>query len=168
MSHIKRPKIKTAGTGKRVILVYGPPSSGVSTMLEVLKSASETPMVVVPFMGSYCYPHIEEALLHNDIVFLDVEGGMIDGEDIQELVDSGFMSAANGAVIRVDASPEDCLERGKEREGYVNADDLREWNDSIAPIEEAVHRHSIPYFMLANDELEESVGVLALRANIQK
>jgi len=164
------PKIraKIANPGKRVIVVFGPPASGVSTMLDVLKESSESSIAIVPYHDTSSMQMVEAALNIADIVMVDVDGGMLGERDVQEFVDNGYISAAHGAVIRIYTDYDNCLTRADKRPGYITKKDLELWDKEVLPIEAKIRFHNLPYFMLPNHDLEEGVRLLALRSNIMK
>ena len=165
----KKPRFKTAGLGKRVVVVFGPPASGVSTLVECLASASETPNTVIPYIGRDSLRQAEEALNHVEVVFLDVDGGIFGVDDVQALVDSGLLYTGGGALVRIYADDENINARAKgKEEGYVSFGDLRQWSHDLGPVEERIRTHSLNYFMIPNFELEEAVKLLALRSGLSR
>lgn len=164
----KKPVLKTAGQGPRVVAVFGPPASGVTTLLEVLKEASEVPIAIVPYVGPNSLRQAEEALQTNEVVFLDVDGGAFFASDVQGLVDSGLVHGGSGAVVRIAASDDDCLARAAERPDYVTLPDLVQWAASLEPLEEAIRIHTLKYFMVPNDDLFEGAKALALRVGLAR
>jgi hypothetical protein len=162
----RRPKPKTAGAGKRVIVVFGPPSSGVSTLVDCLSQASETQTAVVPYLGPSSISHAEEALQNAEVVLLDVDGGVFGPEDVQELVDNRLIYTGSGAVVRVYAPDEDILARAAKRPGYTSEMDLRAWDQAVGPVEERIRAHTLNYFMVPNIDLVEATKQLALRSGI--
>jgi hypothetical protein len=160
---------KTAGVGKRAIAVFGPPSCGVSSILECLCRASETPMQVVPYIGPASIVAAREALEHVDVVFLDVDGGLFGAADVQALVDNRLIHhGAPGAVIRIHAPDAEVLERASSRPGYVTDTDLQLWSRSVPEVERRIRDHNLAYFMLPNVDLAEAVEQLALRAGVTR
>src|SRR5687768_4891898 len=105
----RKTEPKTAGKGPRVIVVFGPPSSGVSTMVQVLSRASEAPTSVVPYLGRQSLRAVEEALQTSEVVFLDVDGGLFTPTDVQAIVDAGLLYNQHGAIVRIYADDEECL-----------------------------------------------------------
>lgn len=162
----KRAKFKTAQQGKRVVVCFGPPGSGVSTVLDCLSRASQTSNQVVPYLGRQSLRQVEEALQHVDVVFLDVDGGLLGPSDIQDLVDGGLISHTSGAVIRLYCPDEDIIHRTQDRPGYVSVEDLQLWAQDIGPLEELVRLHSLPYFNVPNFDLIESVKQIAMRSGV--
>lgn len=167
----KKPKamFRTAGSGPRAVVVFGPPGVGTSTVLEVLSEASETPNCVVPYTGTESIPLIEEALETCEVVFVDVEGGFFGASDLQALVDAGILAAGGiGCIARLYAADDVILERNAHRPDYVTRDDLRDWSLEAAKLDEPARKHTISYVMLSNFDLEEAARVLALRANMTR
>lgn len=164
----KKPVLKTAGAGRRVIAVFGPPSSGVSTVLDVLSKSSHTPNIVVPYLGKDSIRQAEEALEHVEVVFLDVDGGAISADDVQEINDNRLVYTTSGAMIRMYAPDEVVLERAAKRPGYISSEDLQRWAISLDPVEAKIRQHILSYFMVPNIELEEAVKQVALRAGIKE
>lgn len=159
---------KTAGAGPRVIAVFGPPGVGVSTLLDVLTSASESHSVVIPYTGPESIPVVKSATQLAHVVFLDVDGGCLSVQDIQDLVDNRIIFQDSGAIIRVHASTEEVMARVASRVDYVKEDDIKDWSRSLLPVEEHIRKHNIGYFMISNSDLVDGVRQLALRANLRK
>lgn len=160
---------RTAGTGPRAMIVFGPPGVGTSTVLEVLSEASETPNCIVPYVGPQSIPLIEEALQTFDVVFVDVEGGFFAPSDLQALVDAGVIAAGGiGCLARLYAADDVVLERNEHRPDYVTREDLREWSLEASKLDEPARLHTISYVMIPNFDLEEAARVLALRANVTR
>ena len=168
----KPARFKTAGEGNRVIVVFGPPSSGVSTMVSCLSAASETSTLVVPYLGRQSLPQIGEALNHAEVVLVDVDGGVLGAQDIQGLVDDGFLTAGSGAVIRIYVDDQNINARARQNpengEGHISFGDLRQWAQDLLDVEDRIQAHSLRYFMVPNFDLEDGVKNLALRAGITK
>lgn len=165
-SRRQKAKLKTAGAGKRVMVVFGPPACGVSTVIDTLKAASETAIAIVPYVGPTSVLQAEEALEHAEVVFLDVDGGLFGPKDVQTIVDHRLVFTGSGAMVRMYAPDETILSRAEKRPGYASVDDLREWNLTIPPVEEKIRQHILSYFMVPNIDLEEAVKQLALRAGV--
>lgn len=165
-------KPKTAGKGKRCIIVFGPPGCGVTTICEVLKAASAEVDAIIPFDWLHSQHDIQDiaSALHKSsaVVLVDVEGGSIRPDDVQELVDAGLLSYTDGAIIRVHASNEDCLVRTSSKPDYVTEEDLVAWHRDILEVEDMIRQHSLKYFMTVNDELEQAVTDMAIRVGLQK
>lgn len=164
----KNVKLKTASLGPRVILVFGPPSVGVSTAVDCLSQASITPTAVLAYSGPDSIAEAEDAHNFYEVVFLDVEGGVIGPADIQALVDAGLLSTNCGAVIRVYAPDELILARAESRPDYVKTSDLQEWNIAVSKVEDVIRLHTLQYFMVPNLELADAVRNIALRAGLQE
>ena len=167
-SRRRKVKLKTAGSGKRAIVVFGPPAVGISTVLSCLKEASETPMEIVPYLGSDSIAQAEEAMHHAEIVLLDVDGGVFNENDVQDVVDNRLVFANSGAVVRMYAPDEVILERASSRPDYVTSEDLKTWSRQVTNTEDRIRQHTLNYFMIPNLDLEEAVKQLALRAGIKK
>lgn len=167
-SQRKKHQLKTAGTGKRVIVVFGPPSVGTSTVLNCLQGASETSIIVVPYVGPDSILQAEEAQNHAEVVFLDVDGGVFTPDDVQRVVDNRVVYDGSGAIIHLNAPPEVILERAGERPGYISEEDLREWTRAVPTLEERIRQHTLNYFMIPNIDLEEAVQQVALRSGISR
>lgn len=164
-----KPAYKTAGEGRRVVVVFGPPSSGVSTLVECLSSASESSCAVVPYLGRPSLPAILHAHGKHEVVFVDVDGGVFSVNDVQSFVDHGLVHAEKGAIIRIYVDDATINERAKDKEeGFVSVGELRVWSDELLPLEERIRTHSLNYFMIPNYDLEEAVKTLALRAGLTK
>ena len=160
---------KTAGSGPRLVVVFGPPGCGVSTILRVLSSASETPNAIVDYHGPASIPMLEEAMSHCDVVFADVDGGIFGPSDVQALVDSGLLAGGMpGCLVRVYADDEDVMQRCADRPDYVTHDELREWSRSASALDDATRIHSLTYVMIPNSSIEEAARLLALRANLTR
>ena len=157
-------KLKTAGAGKRVIVCFGPPSSGVSTIVDCLKKSSELSIEVVPYLGEDSIKTAEEALNHSEIVFLDVDGGVFGPEDVQRIVDNRLVYTGSGAFVRFYTPDEDILHRTAD----VSPKDLTDWAMSIPEVEARIRTHNVNYFMLSNFDLVEAVKQLALRSNVSR
>lgn len=163
-----KPKMKKVGTGNRVIVVFGPPSSGVSTVVNALSNASETSNIVVPYYGPRSLPDVHGALSQAEVVFVDVDGGVFDEEDVQGLNDARAVHTGSGGLVRLYASDADCMARSEDRPDYINPGDLRAWSRRMPTVEERIRTHNLNYFMIPNQDLEEAVKTLALRANISR
>lgn len=163
--------MRTAGTGPRVIVVFGPPASGVSTVIESLIRSSLSSVRSVPYLGANSISQIEDAAGTAEVVFVDVDGGLFNEDDIQALVDAGLIHAGSGALVRVYAEPEDCVARGESRSEagwpYVSAPDVEAWNNDVVKTEARIRQHDIPYFMIPNHDLLEAVKTLALRSGLK-
>jgi hypothetical protein len=160
---------KTAGDGQRAIIVFGPPGCGTSTVIRVLSSASETPNCIVDYFGKGSIPMVEEALANHEVVFVDVDGGIFDGSDIQALVDAGIISGGNpGCLVRLYAEDDEVVERCKDRPDYVTREELREWSMKAADLDIPIRTHSLTYVMIPMHTLEEGARLLALRANLTR
>lgn len=168
MSRTKKVIPKTAGEGKRIIAVFGPPASGVTTILEVVKAASETPIAIVPYVGPTSMRLAEEALQHHEVVFLDVDGGVFGPSDVQALVDEGLLFTGGGAVIRVSAAAEDVMHRAASRPDYITEDDVGAWTWAVLATEDRIRLHALNYFMVPNGDLSEACRLVALRAGLTK
>lgn len=167
--HSHKHVFKTAGSGPRPIVVFGPPGCGVSTMIDVVAHSTKLPCAIIPYQGQRSIPLIEEALETHEIVFVDVDGGIIDKTDIQAMVDHGVLAAhAPGCLVRVYADDDDILHRNQEREDYVTREDLRGWSRDVAEMERAIDLHGLSYVMVPNNDLLEAVQVLALRSNLTR
>lgn len=159
-------QLKTAGSGKRVIVVFGPPGSGVSTVVDCLSRATLTPNKVVPYYGAESISSAEEALKHAELVFLDVDGGVFNAQDVQEIVDNRLVYTGSGAMVRLYAPEELILERAREP-NYIALEDLQRWAFTLDPVEAKIRQHILNYFMVPNVELLESVKQLALRSGLE-
>lgn len=149
-----------------IILCFGSPACGLSTALQVLKSASLSSIAVVKYEGIDSVPLAEEASKTYEIVFLDVDGGLIGPKDIQALVDAHLIGHGNGAIIRMHAFDEDCMKRAPE--GYITFGDLRAFGQNVIPVEELIRTHNLSYFMIGNSDLEKTVKQLAIRSGLKK
>lgn len=162
------PKFKTAGEGFRTIVVFGPPASGVSTVLSCLSQATRTPSVVLPYHGTSSIPDVNRYARQAEVVFLDVDGGLFGADDIQALVDARVIHAGNGAVVRLVANDEDVLKRADDRPNYVNGADLISWRQDVLDVEDRINTHSLKYFMIGNHDLESAVAQLAMRCGLSR
>lgn len=168
----KRPKKVEAkrleNTSRRVVACFGPPGVGVSTVLEVLKQASNTPIGIVPYYGSISLPHIEEALCHNDVVLLDVDSGFFNAKDVQLLVDEGHLGPRIGAVVRLYSENQTIMKRlaSADRSDHISTEEIDFWNLSCIGTEDLIRQHSLSYFMIPNHDLEEAVTQLAIRIGV--
>jgi len=163
-------KLKTAGSGKRVVAVFGPPGCGVSTALEVLASATETPVTIVPYVGPESIRAAELALESAaEVVFLDVDNGLFGPADVQALVDERLVYAGSGAIVRLYSPDDDILHRTASRgEDRITPDDLTAFHQGIEALEHKVRAHTLTYFMVPNYDLVDTVSQLALRAGIDR
>lgn len=150
------------------VVVFGPPSSGVSRLLEVLSGASELAPRVVPYAGMGTSPLIGEARDQHKHVLVDVDGGLLTPDDVHHLVRSGMIHMADSTFVRAQASHEDCLERASDRPEYVSLEDLKEWDKNIVEVEDAIRSHDLPYYMIMNDDLESAVRALAIRIGLTR
>jgi hypothetical protein len=151
------------------MVVFGPPGCGVSTILEVISEASETPNLIVPYAGPESIPLIEEAMQHAEVVFVDVEGGFFGPMDLQALVDAGVLAAGGiGCIARIYASDHAIIERNAHRPDYITSEDLREWSLEASKLDEPARLHTVSYVMVPNHDLEEAARVVALRANLTR
>jgi hypothetical protein len=167
--HSHQHVFKTAGTGPRPIVVFGPPGCGVSTMIDVVANSTKVPCTIIPYQGKRSIPQIEEALEDFEVVFVDVDGGIIDPSDVQAMVDHGVLAAhAPGCLVRVYAEDDDVLDRNQEREDYVTREDLRAWSREVSDLERLIDMHGLAYVMVPNNDLLEAVQVLALRSNLTR
>lgn len=156
--------------GGRVLLVFGPPACGTSTALSALNDASETQTMVLPFEDPTSIAAAEEAKSNGVVVFLDVDGGTLSADDIQELNDARLITRGDGGVVRLWADDFNCMERAKAdgRPDYVTRESLRAWSQNVLEIEERLRGLSVPYFMVDANSLEDAVRALALRAGIRR
>lgn len=163
----RRHKMRSAATGRRVILLFGPPGSGVSTVLDAFSASTETPNEVVPYVERSSIREVEAAMERSELVLLDVPGGLFGVQDVQDLVDNRIVYQGSGAIIRLYAPNESIVERAaKERPDYVSIDDLISWLGELSPIESRIREHNIDYFMVPNVDLVEAVTQLAKRASV--
>ena len=126
-------------------------------------------MALLPYNGASSIPFVREAALNNSLVVLDVDGGIFDENDVQSLMDNQVITAANGQVVRIHAEPEVILERAADRDGYVDIEDIHEWNKNILNTEEAIRLHNLKYFMIdGGGPLEDSVIALAIRMGLTR
>lgn len=146
-----------------LVIVFGPPSVGVTTLIEVLKESSTTRMMVIPFSSGDLVALPAGSSIMS---ILDVEGGLLSPKDIQRLVDNGQLTAANGLLIRVHDLDKNILARAASRKGYVEQEDLNSWNVSCRQIDDVARRHSIPVYYIPNSNLENAVRNVALRIGL--
>lgn len=169
MTGKQRRQLKTAGTGKRVVVVFGPPSVGASTVIDTLCKASETSTTIVPYCGRESILEAQEILDYVEVVFLDVDGGIFEADDVQRIVDNRLVyNSSPGAIIQVQAPDEVILERARDRPGYINEETLRDWRRGLSQLEARIRQHTLTYFMIPNIGLAEAVEQLALRSNISR
>lgn len=169
---MKRVEPKTAAEVEgRVIIVFGPPCSGVTTIIDTLIDSSKMKCNSYRTKG-LIYHFAEVDVLRSDFnaLFVDFDGGLIEPIDIQSAVDYGALAKGFGAVVRVDVSIQECLQRARTdcRDDYINEDDLKEWRRSVGAIERKIRQHNLDYFMIPNHDLSEAVRLLALRSGITK
>lgn len=165
-----KPRMADATKG-RLVLLYGPPASGVSTAAEVLAEASENDIYVVPWDGdvSRGVADIQDCLRNGaDVVLVDVASGFLLPEDIQTLIDEGLIWNKAGCAIRLHVDAEECASRAKQgqKEEIPSEESVREWGRGMLDVEDKLRQHSIPYFMVPAFDLAETVRLIALRANI--
>lgn len=165
MSSKKTPKPATVVKvdGPQIIVCFGPPACGVTTVLEVLTGASETPMTKIDYDGEYTIDLLTELLYDSGLKFIlvDVEGGLLSKDDVVKLSDIGLLVPKHGAVVRFYADVEECLARAPE--DYIDAEGLEAWDLSILDVEETIRERGLSYFMIPNHDLEEAVTSLAIR-----
>lgn len=147
-----------------LVLCVGPPKGGTSTILECLKAASETDMMVLPYSGQDSIALIERSLDQVPLVLADVQQGQIAPEDIQALVNAGLLWRNHGAVIRVSVPAETVLKRSS----ATNFQEQVSWRQKMLDVEDKIRVHSLAYFMISNYNLADAVKELALRCHLRK
>jgi len=153
----------------QVVIVFGPPGVGTSTVVDCLAHATSRPNIIVPYCDSWSREALVRVVDNNPnlTVFADVDGGLIAPEDVQGFVDDGLLHLGSGLLVRLYSPNEDILERARERVGYIDEMDLKEWNENIRHVEDVIRLHTLQYYMVPNIDLVEAVKQVALRAGIQ-
>lgn len=170
----RRIKPKTANAREpRVILVFGPPCVGCTTVIECLRTASEIATVVLPYEEVEALDEKVRRAKSNgaQVIFVDVDGGAFDVEDVQLINDARLVHTGSGAIVRLWTFADDLLERANaatKYAGYLDQAEIKEWQRNVERIEERIRVLSMPYFMVANFDLEAAVKGLALRAGMRK
>lgn len=156
----------------RVVVVYGPPSVGTSTILACLKEASETPLVVVPYAAGEVFENTVERLLTQvDVVFLDVEGGAFETADLQHIHDLRWVIPGHGALIRIWDYPENIIAKAEGHPAYkgsITLDELKEWDKDQLAVETLARALATPLFIIPLIDTEDGIKMVALRAGIKK
>lgn len=165
------PRAAAEPTRGRVVAVFGPPGSGVSTLVRCLCDAAETRTAVLqPGEGDL---EDEVRRLRADVIFLDGfppckrgADGLITGPDaIQYLYDRRLVFPGYGAVVRVAFDPELSIRQGRATPGGVHA-----WFAGLSATEQHIRMLGLPYFVVHNEPgergLEMAVGELARRASV--
>lgn len=148
----------------RVVVVWGPPCVGVSTVCATLKAATLTPCAIVEFPCSLAT--VQTALRGTELVLVDVDGGCLGPTEVQAFVDAGLLSKASGGLVRIYADTPTCLTRAEP--DRLTHGDLTSWNLDVSEVEARIRLHSLNYFMIPNVDLEESVRCLATRCGLRK
>ena len=167
----RKSHLKVAAPGRRVIVVYGPPGSGVTTCLRCISNATEEPHRVVPYEGPHSLEEIDAALTATDLVFVDVDGGIFHPEDVQDLIEHGFLSSTSGAVIRLRVNPQTIISRlasTSDRSDYINVKDLEDWTTDSIRMDEWLLYSGLTVFDIPNEDLENAVVSLALRSGLTR
>jgi hypothetical protein len=151
-----------AETEGRLICLFGPPGSGVSTIARILHDASELKTAVLePDFDDFVD---QVALLRRtgaQVIFVD--GFPKSEEGVQYLWDNRLVHAGEGAIVQVMTDPELILHRRTATMGGIEA-----WYEQLGSIEEFIRRYDMPYFTIHNDDLENAVGDLARRASVTR
>lgn len=146
----------------KAVCVFGPPSSGVSSLLQVLADSSETNVVIVEPGDVKVLDAVERAW-RDGAKHVLVDGVPRSAAAVQDLVDSRLVWPGNGAIIRV-AAPRPF--------GPATEGGWRLFNEELPNIEKRIRLLSAPYFTVQNtkgdDGLAAAVAELARRAGIRK
>lgn len=122
-------------------------------------------MRILKYIGKDSIRMAEEAQDHVEIVFLDVDGGIFNPEDVQDLVDSNLTGLH---MVRVHSDEEEILDRCRDRPDYITHEDITQWHKDILATEDLIRLHTLPYFMVENSDLATGVKFLALRSGISR
>jgi energy-coupling factor transporter ATP-binding protein EcfA2 len=159
----------------RIIGVFGPPGSGVSTMLRVLAGASSLHTAVVAPDFDDLEPQVRQAAQTSEVVLLDgyppvgvAQNGQPAGpRAVQYLYDRRLIFPGSGALVRVQVDPELILRAGRATEAGIHA-----WFAGLTALESHIRTLGLPYFVVHNEPGEEgltqAVGDLARRASIAR
>lgn len=160
---------QVAPTRGRVIALFGPPKSGVSTLLRVLQECAQTPIAVLrPGMDGFA-DEVRQAAQSVEAVFLDGFPFIADGaaETAQWLYDERLIFPGSGALVRVAVEPNALTQERK-----ASADGVRGWFRHLDAFERHARVLQLPYFTIHNesgeDGLAQAVSDLARRARVTR
>jgi len=146
---------------------YGPPGSGVSSILETLCASTKMRVKLVPYLGPDSIPAIEHALEFHEKVFVDIDGGVILPSDIQALVEGCIIYYQRGGIIRVHTPLEEIVKRNRFRDEPVLDTDVVAWERDIHDVVMLIRAHSLTHYGVKNDDLAHAAQVLAQRVGIR-
>lgn len=155
----------------RVICLFGPPGSGVTTILRILtEAASARTALLKPDFG----------VLRDQVRGIVAEAVFVDGfpkcgkkpnlepsgpDEIQYLYDNRIVYPGSGAVVRVNVDPELLIRSGRATSGGIEA-----WFAGLPALESHIRVLNLPYFSIHNEPGEEgltqAVADLARRSSV--
>lgn len=155
---------------RQFALCYGSPSAGTSTVLRTLCAATEQDVNIVEYpLSTQWFSELARAqrVVEDKTTawtLIDVPGGLVTPGDVKAAYDSGLLDAGKGAIVRIHASPDDCMRRAPQ--DYVDMRTLLDWQREIVQVENRIRECRIRYYMVANDSLEHAVVRLAAALHI--
>lgn len=163
-------KKQAAPSRAHLICVVGAPGVGKSTVCTIFSQASQSSLQVLPDAQSSgigaLLPRIEQAIDGGNTVLLD--GAPTSADDLQLLVDEGFLDAAKGAVVRL-WTDDELLQLRRRQAGrpVLAEDELKTFYDFVSALEEKCRQHDLHYCVVTNGDPLHCVVELARIAGVK-
>lgn len=158
--------VRVAQQQGHVVFVWGNPLAGASTALQILHEASRTRTALIDGTQPGWQEEVQQAVDEGVIALVD--GTLNSPEDVQQLFDSGFVSAAGGIIVRLWTSDEEALRRADATERELTQDQLLTFRKKVAGIQARINLLSMPNSMIPNEfgSLDMAIGELARRGGV--
>jgi len=144
------------------VCVFGAPSSGVTSILQVLADASDENIAIVAPGDVKILDAVERAY-RDGAKHVFVDGAPHSAAAVQDIVDSRLVWPGHGAIVRVHA---------EKPFGPATEGGWRLFSNELPDIERRIRLLSAPYFTVQNTKGDEGLGAavaeLARRAGIRK
>lgn len=157
----------------KVVLCFGPPYAGTTSVLCVLQASSEKQIVIVdvPVTSDNFQSWLEKAVDTNrgaEWLLVDFPQGLIGPADIEAAFNAGAIDRVTGVAVRVEASTEACHERARAVNDSISDQELLDWRRDTVQVEERIRFYQVRYVMINNDSLEHAVTRLANALGIRE